>query len=173
MGAGVAFNVPFDEMSTLRDRQANRDGPDLLPYTYWFDNADKPSVMEVYISELYNDAPSGRVRVNAISAKQLPECEPSDPVNEIAWLQRPLDERAMYGLFAYVVPEQEWRKHLPLAECLSQLDRFDAVPDDWVDEAQLSSVLGGPRTSVGRPFGVAPRRRPESPRSTTPRPTRQ
>ena len=150
-GAGVAFNVPFDEMSTLRDRQANRDGPDLLPYTYWFDDADKPSLMEVYISELYNDAPSGRVRVNAISAKQLPECKPSDPVNEIAWLQRPLDERAMYGLFAYVVPEQEWRKHLPLAECLSQLDRFDAVPDDWVDEAQLSSVLGGRAPAWGGP----------------------
>ena len=92
-----------------------------VPLVYWIDDADDPSLAEIYVSEVYYRGPSPRLTIHEIRVRGVPESPQtdfSDTVANTALRGGPSDLR---GLFATVVPRDVWSEVPEVADVLNQI----------------------------------------------------
>lgn len=153
-GAGVFFNIPIHERYSLpKELTSKPGGPDRLPFAFWLDNARDPSRMEAYFSEEYYQQPSPHVVIDALASRDLPECEPADPGDEIPWLGGSREGRFLHGNFVHIVPEAEWSTFPKVAEALREVKEFKSIPEDVTAALRVTSpgvpTWGGHDDTIG------------------------
>ena len=115
-----------------------------LPYFFWADNADEPTVMEGYVSEIYFEQPYARLKVKGVSIGPFGWEVPSgrrlvddyvddqDPLNIFTLRQHPRfrgDSRLVnwFGRGLFPIHEEEWRTSPTLVAALDGIRPQDGL----------------------------------------------
>ncbi len=112
-GAGLVIH-PGKYCAANAPRAWSLDGEandfDEIPTVYWLDNADKPDVIEAYVSEVYYQHPEARIKLLSL---QMTSASwwlswATDPRDQVGWLKRGLSKKPHYTLSAYAIPPEVW-----------------------------------------------------------------
>ena len=117
-----------------------------LPYFFWADDADSPTVMEGYISEIYYDQPYARLKVNEVKIGPFTDRVPKDrtllddevvdqdPLNIFTLREQTRfrgDPRLVswVGQALFPIQEDEWRTSPTLVAALDNIRPEDGLYD--------------------------------------------
>ena len=125
---------------------AEIEAPDnYLPYFYWADDVDAPTVMEGYVSEIYYDQPYARLKINEIKigpfTEQIPEgrrelgddADSADPADTISLRRHARFGRGhdqginWYGHALFPIQEDEWRTSPTLVAAFDRIRPEDGL----------------------------------------------
>ena len=148
-----------------------------LPYFFWADDADNPTVMEGYISEIYYDQPYARLKINEVKigpfTDQVPDgrtvlddyINDPNPMNVFTlrmharFRSHPMRRANWYGHALFPIREDEWRTSPTLVAALNGIQPEDGlynVPKD-TREAGMGEIEW-PASSAGLSSRVAANR---------------
>lgn len=132
-----------------------------IPFIGWADDADKPNVVEAYVSPGYFQKSSARVRYHGMTARIIdPEAAKPGPVDAFDWFG--FGPNLQYGFIAVPVPKSDWEQMPDIKAYVAKNRKFGQLPNQlslklWgrsIVRFEYWMVAGTPRPFP--PYSVAP-----------------
>ena len=144
-GAALVFGAP-NICSDTYEWQRSSDGyfvptidlhPGYVPLAIWLDDADNPTRAELYVSEIYYEGPSPRIRIHTtrVAGVAAPQATASDPSGDEQLVLGNL--QGLRGIFATVIPRDIWSQIPDIDEFLTEFAEFQNFTLE--DSSRISS----------------------------------
>jgi len=108
-----------------------------IPYIKWVDNADRPGLIEAYVSKDYFSRSNPRVRFHGMTARAIPYDSSYPAEDPFDWSSKPRsdwdaqDHLGMFpGFYAWPIMEEQWSKDDTIAGYVRPLDEAQVLPPD-------------------------------------------